>query len=79
MTRGGGPYVFCRPAHGYWIASLAGLATALIGISGAGIQPSTLMLRCRIPAKIAVGTGTAAASMTLAVGSVIVATAGEVD
>ena len=37
------------------------------------------MLRCWIPAKIAVVTGTAAAAMTLAVGSVIVVTAGEVD
>jgi uncharacterized protein len=72
-------YVFCRPTHGYWLASLAGLATALIGISGAGIQSSALMLRCRLPPKIAVGTGTAAAAITLAVGSVMVAVAGEVD
>ena len=59
--------------------AFAGLATALVGISGAGIQTSALMLRCRIPAKIAVVTSTAAAAMTLAVGSVIVVTAGEVD
>jgi uncharacterized protein len=78
-TANAGPYIFCRPAHGYWIASLAGLATALIGVSGAGIQISALMLRCRIPAKIAVGTGTGAAAITLAVGSLLVATAGEVD
>ncbi len=79
LVPGFGSYTFCRPTHGYRLASVVGLVTAMIGISSAGIQISALMLRCRIPAKIAVGTGTAAASITLAIGSLIVAAAGEVD
>lgn len=66
-TRDGSAYEFCRPGHGYGIGALAGAGTGIIGISGAEIQISALMLRCGVPASAAVGTGTAAAGLALAV------------
>lgn len=66
-TRDGSAYEFCRPGHGYGIAGLAGAGTGTIGISGAEIQLSALMIRCGVPASAALGTGTTAAALALAV------------
>ncbi len=65
-TRDGLTYSFCRPSHGYGLAVVAGAATGALGISGAEIQISALMLRCGVPAGVAVGTGTGAAAVSLA-------------
>jgi uncharacterized membrane protein YfcA len=57
---------------------VAGRVTSLLGMSGAEIQISALMLRCRVPPRIAVGTGTAAAVVTLAAAVVLITVQGRV-
>lgn len=62
----GETYDFCRPSHGYGLSTLAGVATTVLGISGAEIQITALMLRCGVPVRIAVTTGTVATTVSLA-------------
>lgn len=65
-VRAGPIYAFCHPGLGYALAGLAGAATGLLGISGAEVQISGLILRCRLPPRAAVGTGTVASVLPLA-------------
>ncbi len=71
-------YEFCRPDQGYVFAVLAGSGTAVLGISGAEVQISALMLRCRVPTLIAIGTGTAAAALALVAASGVAVITGNV-
>jgi uncharacterized membrane protein YfcA len=72
-------YEFCRPAEGYGLAGIAGAATATLGISGAEIQITALMLRCRVPTVIAIRTGTVAAALTLVVAGALAVGSAQVE
>lgn len=62
-------YDFCRPSQGFVLAWVAGVATGGLGVSGAEVQISSLIARCRVPMRIAIGTGTVAAAVALVVAS----------
>lgn len=66
-TGDGTTYPFYRPRHGYSLAAAAGAGTGALGISGAEVQISALMLRCDVPPGVATGTGTGAAAVSLVV------------
>lgn len=70
-------YPFCQPGHGYALAVLAGTATVL-GISGAEIQISALILRCRVPIRGAIATGAAATTLALVAAATAVVASGDV-
>lgn len=71
QSRDGTTYDFCRPSHGFELAWVAGVATGALGVSGAEVQISSLIVRCRVPTRIAVGTGTVAAALALLAASAL--------
>lgn len=79
LAADGSEYDFCKPKQGYGLGALAGVATSVLGVSGAEIQITALIARCRVPTAIAIGTGTVAATLALLAASLLAVFGGAID